>query len=57
MTKDHSSEKNNLKVYERHFTNGKRYFCVYNGNKLLLMTLNRKTAFEFVGRKDPGRHG
>lgn len=57
MTTDHSSEKNNFQVYERYFTNGKRYFCVYANGKLLLMTVNRKTLFEFINRKDPHKYG
>jgi len=57
MTTDHSSEKNKLLVHERYFNNGKRYFCVYGNGKLLLMTINRRTAFEFVKRKDPGLNG
>ena len=57
MTTDHSYEKNNLKVYERFFTNGKRYFCVYYNNKLLLMTTNRRNAFQFVDRRDPDING
>ena len=57
MTTDHLYEKNKLKVYERFFTNGKRYFCVYYNNKLLLMTTNRRNAFQFVDRRDPDING
>jgi|APCry1669188910_1035180.scaffolds.fasta_scaffold624686_1 hypothetical protein len=57
MTTDPSSEKNKLLVHERYFQNGKRYFCVYKNGKLLLMTVSRKTAFDFVDRKDPNRYG
>ena len=57
MTTDLLYEKNKLKVYERFFTNGKRYFCVYFKNKLLLMSTNRKNTFQFVDRKDPDING